>query len=72
MNAVWTDLSLPYVFKQAVERGEFVYAYTRHTRGAIIDHAVVDPREEWGLMTPALILTRLIDDRVISLCHEGG
>jgi hypothetical protein len=42
------DLSLPYVLKRIAKRGEFIYAYERHTLSAIIDNAIVDPRQEWG------------------------
>jgi hypothetical protein len=42
------DLSLPYVLKRTAKCGEFIYAYGRHTLSAIIDNAIVDPRQEWG------------------------
>jgi hypothetical protein len=48
MNAMRIDLPLAYVLKRTVTRGNFIYAYERHTRDAIIDDATVDPRQEWG------------------------
>jgi hypothetical protein len=56
INAMRIDLPLPYVSKQTVRHGAFIYAFKRHTRDAIIDDATVDPRREWGLIAPPTLV----------------